>query len=419
MSQYPDAWTALRTRPARLLVTTWPWRSLAYLISTVPVGIVALVVLATVVALGVLTAVIVVGLLLLASVPLLTSVIADAERTRLRLVLPRDSVADDTSAPTLRERVGAWRTLPVSWPEVGHAVLLATVLWVVDAVVLVFAITAPATLILSPVLVQLDTLEVLGWRIDDTAEAWPAVVVGLLAAVVAAYLVTALASAQAGLTRLLLEPTEARLAAAVEQLRRSRTGLVDAFEAERRRIERDLHDGAQQRLVALTMTLGQAELELQDGPALELVGKAHALAEDALAELRATVRGIHPQVLTDHGLAAAIRELADRSPVPVDADLHLDGRLPARVEAAAYFLVSEALTNTARHAGASSVRVHAWVADGSLTVSVEDDGRGGADPVAGTGLAGLAARVEAVDGTLELTSPPGGPTTVRMTCPTT
>ena len=109
-----------------------------------------------------------------------------------------------------------------------------------------------------------------------TAEAWPAVLVGLLVAVVSAYLDTALARAQAGLTRLLLEPTEARLAAAVEQLRRSRTGLVDAFEAERRRIERDLHDGAQQRLVALTMTLGQAELELEDGPAIIFVGEAIA-----------------------------------------------------------------------------------------------------------------------------------------------
>jgi signal transduction histidine kinase len=419
VSQTQDAWTALRTRPARLLVTTWPWRSLAYLLSTVPVGLVALVVLATVVSLGVLTAIVVVGLLLLSSVPLVTSVIADAERARLRLVLPRASAEHVERGPTLRERVSAWRTLPVSWPEIGYAVLLATVLWVVDAVVLLLAVTAPAVLLLSPVLVQVDAVEVAGWRIDDTDEAWPAVIVGLLVAVVSAYLVTALASSQAGLTRLLLEPTEARLAAAVEQLRRSRTGLVDAFEAERRRIERDLHDGAQQRLVALTMTLGQAELELEDGPALELVGKAQALAEDALAELRATVRGIHPQVLTDHGLAAAIRELADRSPVPVNTDLHLDGRLPARVEAAAYFLVSEALTNTARHADASSVQIHAWVADGLLTVTVDDDGRGGADPAAGTGLTGLAARVEAVDGTLDLTSPTGGPTTVRMTCPTT
>jgi signal transduction histidine kinase len=165
------------------------------------------------------------------------------------------------------------------------------------------------------------------------------------------------------------------------------------------------------------MALGQAELELADGPALDLVTKAHALADDALEDLRATVRGIHPQVLTDHGLAAAIHELADQSPVPADTDLHVDGRLPAPVETAAYFLASEALTNIARHSGAHTAQIHAWVADATLTVTVVDDGHGGADPARGTGLAGLAARIDAIDGTLDITSPPGGPTQVRMTCP--
>jgi signal transduction histidine kinase len=122
-------------------------------------------------------------------------------------------------------------------------------------------------------------------------------------------------------------------------------------------------------------------------------------------------------VHTDHGLVAAIHELADRSPVPVDTDLHLAGRLPARIETAAYFLVSEAFTNVARHSGARNAQVHAWVADNTLTVTVVDDGHGGADPARGSGLAGLAARIDAIDGTLDITSPPGGPTHVRMTCP--
>ncbi|MFT4085340.1 MAG: sensor histidine kinase [Nocardioides sp.] len=437
-----DAWTALRVQPWRLVVSSWPWRSVAYLASTVPVGLVALLVLAVVIGLGALTAVIVVGLLLLSGVPLVATVIAEIERVRLRLVLPQPRTPEGRSAPitrpaagpaargsaepadvvTVRERLRTWRTLPVSWSEIGYAVVLAGLWWLVDAVVLLFAITVPAVLLAAPVLVRHDAMEVGGWRIDTSPEGWAAAGVGLIAAVVAAYLVTAVASGQAALARLLLDPPEARLLHAVSQLRRSRAGLVDAFEAERRRIERDLHDGAQQRLVALAMTLGQAELELEalreGGPALDLVAKAHGLAEDALEDLRATVRGIHPQVLTDHGLAAAVHELADRSPVPVETDLHLDGHLPPRVEAAAYFLVSEALTNAARHADATAIQVHAWVAGHTLTVSVVDNGHGGADPTRGTGLSGLIARIEAIDGTVDITSPPGGPTTVRMTCPT-
>ncbi|MFD2767588.1 sensor histidine kinase [Micromonospora eburnea] len=414
MKRHADAWSAVRGRPWRFLTSAWPWRSLAYLASTVPLGIGVLLVLTAVIALGALTAVIVAGLLLLASLPLVTTVIAEIERARLRLVLPQPSGGE---RPRLRERLRTWRTLPVSWPEIGYAVLLATVGWLVDAVVLTLAITTPIVLILAPVLVRYDAVELFGWRIDHAAEAGAALAVGVLALAVAAYLVTVLASAQAALARLLLDPPEARLVAAVTELRRSRAGVVDAFEAERRRIERDLHDGAQQRLVALTMTLGQAELELNKGPAFDLVTRAHTLAEEALEDLRATVRGIHPRVLTDHGLAAAIHELADRSPVPVDTELHLAGRLPARVETAAYFLVSEALTNVARHSGARGAQVHAWVAGNTLTMAVVDDGHGGADPARGSGLAGLAARIDAIDGTLDITSPPGGPTNVRMTCP--
>ncbi|MEV0269289.1 sensor domain-containing protein [Hamadaea sp. NPDC050747] len=411
MSPYADAWTAVRGRPWRFLLSAWPWRSLVYLLSAVPLGIGLLSVLAAMFVLG-LT---VVGLLLLVSIPLVTTVLAELERARLRLVFPQPS---DGRRPALRERLRTWRTLPVAWPEIGYAVLLATVWWLVDVLVLSVAITTPLVLLLAPVLVRYEPVEVFGWRIESTGEAAFAVAAGVVALAVAAYLVTALASAQAALTRLLLDPPEARLVAAVTELRRSRAGLVDAFEAERRRIERDLHDGAQQRLVALTMTLGRAELELAGGPALDLVTQAHSLAEEALEDLRATVRGIHPQVLTDHGLGPAIHELAARSPVPVDTDLHLPGqRLPARVETAAYFLVSEALTNIARHSSARTAQVHAWVADDALTVIVVDDGHGGADPSRGTGLAGLAARIDAVDGVLDISSPPGGPTHVRMTCP--
>jgi signal transduction histidine kinase len=291
-------------------------------------------------------------------------------------------------------------------------------LWVLDGVLLSFLVTAPGAFLSAPVLVQTDQLDMFGWQIDGTREAWLAAVgIGLPALVISAYGVTGLAVAQAALARLLLDPQPERLAAAVADLRRSRVGLVDAFETERRRIERDLHDGVQQRLVALTMTLGRAELDLPEGPALDLVRAAHQQAEGALEELRSTVRGIHPPVLVDHGLAAAVHEIADRSAVPVDIEITLADRLPAAVETAAYFVVSEALTNVVRHSSARSAQVHAWTRDGRLVLTVVDDGIGGAAMDAGTGLAGLALRLEALDGRLQVTSPAGGPTEVRMECP--
>ncbi len=239
-------------------------------------------------------------------------------------------------------------------------------------------------MLLAPALAETDDMVVLGWHVDAGPEAWLASLVGVALAVVAAYAVTLAAVAQAALARMLLDPREAQLAAEVADLRRSRVDLVDAFETERRRIERDLHDGVQQRLVALTMTLGRAELDVAEGPGLTAVQDAHRQAEDALAELRSAIRGIHPRVLVDHGLAAAVHELADRSSVPVTVDIRLDERLPAPVEQAAYFVVSEALTNVARHSGARRAGVHAWRRDHTFALTVEDDGIGGAT-AAGTG----------------------------------
>jgi signal transduction histidine kinase len=414
----PDAWTAVRGRPWRFLGSAWPWRSLLYVGTTVPAGVVALTVLFVVLGVGVVTLVVVVGVLVLMQVPLVARLIATAERGRLRLVQPRPA----GRRTPLREQLRAGRSLPVAWSEVGYAVLLSTVLLVVDAFALA-VLAVPVVLIAAPLLWRVDDagMQVVGWTVDSAGEAWLAVPAGLVLLVVAVYLLTWLACGQAALARMLLDPPEQRLQEAVAMLRRSRSGLVDAFEAERHRIERDLHDGVQQRLVALTMTLGSAELEIHEGPGLELVRTAHQQAEDALADLRATVRGIHPRVLTDRGLTAAIHEIADRAPVPVTVDLVLPERLPGPVENAAYFVVSEALTNIARHAQATRAEVQAWVGetDGvrELVLTVTDDGAGGADPGLGSGLAGLAARIEALDGTMLVTSPVGGPTRVRVACP--
>jgi len=195
--------------------------------------------------------------------------------------------------------------------------------------------------------------------------------------------------------------------------------VVDAALEERRRIERDLHDGAQQRLVALAMDLGLAREKLATDPEAgrALVAEAHEEAKRAIREIRDLVRGIHPAVLTDRGLDPAISALAGRCPVPVTVDVALDRRLPEAVESAAYFVVAEALTNVAKHSGAGQARVGVRCAHDQLTVEVVDDGVGGADPAAGAGLTGLVERVAALDGRLTVESPTGGPTRVRAELP--
>ncbi|NSC20276.1 sensor histidine kinase [Streptomyces albus subsp. chlorinus] len=239
--------------------------------------------------------------------------------------------------------------------------------------------------------------------------------------------VTDLADLQARLARSLLLPApSARLSERVEELTATRAGAVAAHGAELRRIERDLHDGTQARLVALSMRLGLARRAYDHDPATArtLLDSAQDQAEEALAELRHVVRGIHPPVLTDRGLVGAVRALAAGCGLEVTvtarglADGPEDGaRAPAAVEAAAYFVVAEGLTNAARHSGAAHASVTLARREGALRVRVEDTGRGGADENAGTGLLGVRRRVAALDGTVRLTSPPGGPTVVEVELP--
>ncbi len=212
----------------------------------------------------------------------------------------------------------------------------------------------------------------------------------------------------------LLAPGEgARLRAQMELLAESRDETVDARAAELRRIERDLHDGAQARLVSLTMSLGMAEEEIDrrhPDAARQLVAEARASARTALNELRHLVRGIHPPVLTERGLGGAVEALALASAVPVEVDVQPDQRLPAPLESALYFVIAEALANVARHSDASWAFVRLWRDDGRLRLMVRDDGHGGADPVLGSGLRGIQQRLAAFDGSMTLNSPPGGPT---------
>lgn len=221
------------------------------------------------------------------------------------------------------------------------------------------------------------------------------------------------------------DPSE-DLARRVEDLTESRAGAVDAADAERRRIERDLHDGAQQRLVSLALNLGLAKATLTDLPpeVREVIDTAHREAKEAIEELSSLVRGLHPAVLDELGLDAALSGLAARAPLPVRLRVDLPPELPQRVaravEAVAYFVVSEALTNVAKHAReATRVDVTVTRFGEILRVVIADDGVGGADPAKGSGLTGLAQRVRSVDGTFRMSSPVGGPTmmSVELPCP--
>jgi len=406
-------WSAVGGNPVRLVLSPWPWRSLAYLLSGAVVGLVSLVGFFVTIGVGVVTTPLIIGLFILGSLPKLGAMIAVVERRRLPLVLGEAAAPEPSDTPW-------WRTPrdAASWRALGYAVLLALVLWVVDLLLAVLAVTFVVVSLLSPLLAHYDTVGMLWWQLDSTSEAVPfAIIATPVSLVLGSYVLTVLAAAQSSLARILLSPREEELEARVTELRRSRIELVDAFETERKRIERDLHDGVQQRMVALTMLLGRAELDVPDGEGLALVRQAHSEAEAALADLREVVRGVHPRVLTDLGLGAAIREVADRMPIPVRVDVSLDERPPAQVEAAAYFVVSEGLANVAKHAQARSAAIHARRSDDSLVLVISDDGRGGATVGEGTGLSGLVTRLDALGGTLTVTSPDGGPTELRMESP--
>lgn len=405
-----NAWQAISARPLGFLATAWPWRSVAYLLAGVLLGAVTMTALVVLAVVGVLLLVVVLGALLLVGVALSGILVARFERWRTGLV-DRDPMPDPHRLPAA-PGLAAWlRTRlrePATWREFGYTMISLSALWWMDLAMLGLSIGIPVSLITTPWFNPSPG----GWQ----ATAW--VVAGVLLLPLAAYPITVWAGARAALTRAVLAPREAELGAQVVELSQSRARLVDAFEHERRRIERDLHDGAQQRLVALTMALGLAQLELPpDSPAARHLAEAYEQAEQAHAELRELVRGVHPQTLTDRGLPASVAELADRSPVPVDVDLALPRRLPEPVEVTAHFIAAEALTNIAKHSNATRASVFGRLVVDRLALEIRDDGVGGASPAAGTGLAGLADRATVAGGKLLVSSPPGGPTLIRVELP--
>ncbi|MBO2455384.1 sensor domain-containing protein [Actinomadura barringtoniae] len=346
--------------------------------------------------------------------PLIATPLAGLERRRLLLIDRRP-----VTAPTKTGLLPRY-TDPATWRELAYAALLAVLapaLIAVLGVTLAWALTA----LLSPWLVANGEHTVALWpvTVSSPGEAIPCAVGALILLLAFPYLLALLAGVHGLAARALLQSApNQRLREELVEVSRSRARLVDAFEAERHRIERDLHDGAQQSLLGLTLQISMARLDVPpDSPAAERIDEAHRQAKDLMNELRELIRGIHPRVLTDRGLTAALGELADKSPLRVTIGADLPGRPPAPIETTAYFVVAEALANAAKHADATTAAIHAHWHDALLTLQIEDDGQGGADPERGTGLTGLADRVAVIDGRMFLASPPGGPTTLRVELP--
>ncbi|MFD7230050.1 sensor histidine kinase [Streptomyces sp. NPDC059881] len=369
--------------PARFAYDRHTWREIAHLLSGLPVALLGFVYTVVMVAVGAGLSVTVIGLPLLAAGLAGSRVLGRWERARARALL---GVRVDEPSPLPRRRHGGtlgrlWTGLkdPVGWRTVLYGFIRLP--WAV----LSFVVTLVGLFVLWPVL---------------------------------PYVVRAMANADRAMVRGLLSPSD-ELERRIAELESDRGVVVDTAAADLRRIERDLHDGAQARLVALAMGLGLAKEKLLEDPdaAAAMVDEAHGEVKLALQELRDLARGIHPAVLTDRGLDAALSSVASRCTVPVQVTVDLPARPAEAIEGIAYFTVSELLQNVSKHSGARTAAVEVWRREDRLLIQVRDDGHGGAAPTGGTGMAGLAERLGAVDGLFVVDSPAGGPTVVTAELP--
>lgn len=408
------------------LVERRTWTRVAYLAATFPVGIFWFVALITLLSAGVPLILIWVGLPILWFTFVFSRGGARLERRFLEWGLGTEIESPYRREPEgpLRRRWAVRLGDPATWRDLLYLFFLFPlgILW---ATLLTIVFALPLALIATPLTIRWwepFSFASEGWRwlvIDTTGEAVVAAGVGVLLVFLIPVVVRGMAAIHGAIATALLEPTHTtQLSAEVQGLRTSRGQGLDAAEYERRQIERNLHDGAQQRLVALAMELGMAKEKLDADPeaARQLVDEAHQHAKQAIVELRDLARGISPAVLTDRGLDAALSALAAQSPVPVDVSCRLGERLPAPVESTAYFVVAEALANVSKHSEATRAAVTVEKGGDQLTVEIRDDGVGGADPE-GNGLAGLASRVGAAGGRLIVDSPESGPTAIRAELP--
>ncbi|MEU7558759.1 sensor histidine kinase [Streptomyces eurythermus] len=372
-----------RLPPPRPAYDAHTWKEIAHLLLNLPVAVIGFTYAFTVVVVGGTLTLTVIGLPLLAVCLLVARQLGKAERARARALL---GVRVEEPSPLPLARSGGpvhrvWMALkdPVGWRTLLYDVIRLP--WGI----LTFVTTLTSLFVLWPVL---------------------------------PYLARLMANLDRAMVRGLLSPSD-ELERRIAELESDRGIVVDTAAADLRRIERDLHDGAQARLVNLAMGLGLAKEKLLEDPdaAAAMVDEAHGEVKLALQELRDLARGIHPAVLTDRGLDAALSAVASRCTVPVKVSVDLPARPAAAIEGIAYFTVSELLQNVSKHSGARTASVDAWRADDRLMLRVRDDGRGGARLDGGSGMRGLAERLGAVDGLFVVDSPPGGPTVITAELP--
>ncbi|MET7648812.1 sensor domain-containing protein [Streptomyces sp. NPDC005426] len=407
------------------------WREFGYLVLSLPISIVLFTFAITMVSLGAGLLITFLGIPVLAAGLAMCRGFGALERARARGLLKLD-VADP--APVrgrtggLMSWVGAVLKSGVSWRHLLYSLLhlpwavfaftVSVTLWTCGWT----ALTYPLYSWVFPAYVGIDGVQLYGDSahrvyLDSSVELALTSAFGLVLVLVTAWVIRGLATVDRLMVAGLLGPS--RLATRVTELESDRGVVVDTAAADLRRIERDLHDGAQARLVALAMDLGLAKEKLTDDPeaAARMVDEAHGEVKVALQELRDLARGIHPAVLTDRGLDAALSAIASRCTVPVTVEVDLSSRPAQAIEGIAYFTVSELLQNISKHAHATRASVDVWRSADRLMLQVTDNGRGGAGLTSGTGLAGLTERLDAVDGILVVDSPVGGPTKITAELP--
>ncbi|MFD7168594.1 sensor histidine kinase [Streptomyces violascens] len=392
--------------------SAWAWRNTALVVASVPVAVPAVLALAYTFSNP--------GHILktLGFVLLLNPLLTRLQRSRFWSLTGLDIPKIPWARPWYRwggliPRLRAEST----WRQYGYHLLVSPLAAVGGAlVVLGWATGAACAFIYSWVWALPPSARPTGW-----AGAYVAfTILGVLLLIATPWCAALVAALDSRAAAVLLGPNRAKeLERRVEDLAESRADILDAADLERRRIERDLHDGAQQRLVSLAMNLGIARATLTDLPpeARAVIDEAHREAKEAIEELSNLVRGLHPAVLEDRGLDAAISGIAARAPFPVELTVDLAERPSPTIEAVAYFVVSETLANVAKHARATRCSVQVRRRDRLLTITVSDNGVGGADPAGGTGLLGLRKRVGSVDGTIRINSPHGGPTVITVELP--
>ncbi|MEO6221605.1 MAG: sensor domain-containing protein [Vicinamibacterales bacterium] len=412
---------ASKVSSAGLVSSTW--FALVHLLLNLPLGIAYFVALVTSVSLGTGLFITLIGIPILIGTGWMVRTLGNIERARMNGFLgtslrnPYRHAAPETGWIARLLSIGKD---PATWRDFLF-LMLRLPMGIFTFTVTVATWAAAGGLLSSPIAYWFGVfrLQFGDWLFDGPLAVMLATLGGVLMTVLAFGVTRGLARLEGVLASALLDASPDELRRRVTDLASSRTRSMSAADQERRRLERDLHDGAQQRIVSLAMTLGLAQQKLATNPeqGARLVAEAHEEAKRALQDLRDLARGLHPAVLTDHGLEAALPALAARCPIPARVDVAVSPRPAPAVESAAYFVVAEALTNAARHSHAANVQVTARRDTDLLIVEVRDDGAGGAVAVTGGGLAGLTDRVEALDGRLTMSSPPGGPTVLHVEIP--